>query len=307
MSSSGGPQWPQDPWGAGDRGAPDDWRRPTGGPGRPDQQAAPGSGASGWGQAPEQWGQPQQQWQSPGGQQSWGQPQQQWGQAPGPHQPPQWGPGPTGPGGRPPSGSKLPLLIGVAVVTLLLIGAAAWFALGSGSRQAGGRSGTTTAPASGSAPARQSTGPSDTGPRPPAPSSDPATPGASSPQTGEVGRAVPFRTDEGEGELIVHEARWTTEGIAPPQHGTYLGMDVEVKVTRGTYRYGPIYFSGKDASGREYSFAIGDSFDPELRFGTLTAGQNARGWVTLDCPRAPMTVSMSDSLIEPVVHVRVAP
>ncbi|WP_460740925.1 DUF4352 domain-containing protein [Mariniluteicoccus endophyticus] len=125
---------------------------------------------------------------------------------------------------------------------------------------------------------------------------------------GEIGKPIPLKSYNGSaGEIIIHAVNYSNEGIIPPDNGSYLNLDVEFKSTSGSLRYGSSSFRARDEAGREYMMGIGSRATPRLSVGTLPAGQNVRGWVSLDTPRAPLNVLVTNDLMEPVAMIKVAP
>ena len=100
------------------------------------------------------------------------------------------------------------------------------------------------------------------------------------------------------GEVTVNSAEWQTEslynggtqGAFYPEHDAFLVLDVTVTGTKGQVYASSLGWNAH-AGETEYGPATSSNFAPKLTgFSALTAGQSARGYVTLDVQRGPVTL-----------------
>lgn len=107
-----------------------------------------------------------------------------------------------------------------------------------------------------------------------------------------IGQPVAVKVNGASVTLSVLSIRYHRGALSalgpPPQNGQYAGADVLIKVTAGQFTYNASYVRYQAADERLYMFGGGNasvaSYGPELTFGTLAAGQSARGFVTFDVP-----------------------
>ena len=131
----------------------------------------------------------------------------------------------------------------------------------------------------------------------------PATTAASQ-VPGQAGVPVLFQFDNGStGQATV----WTTEwqpgsGHTTPKYGAFLVLDVTIEGVTGVVSASPLYWSARDAQGRNYDaspFGL-DTAAPQLGVAHLNPGDQARGFVVIDMPRGPATIQLSNPMVDVV-------
>ena len=105
---------------------------------------------------------------------------------------------------------------------------------------------------------------------------------------------------QGKGTITIESAEWKKKGFIDPESGNYLVLDVVVRGQEGTVSYNPLYFSVQDEDGREYDIAFGADAEPSLKSGDLEPGKKARGYIAFDVKKGPVTLSVTDELLQDV-------
>ncbi|QDP96093.1 DUF4352 domain-containing protein [Microlunatus elymi] len=118
--------------------------------------------------------------------------------------------------------------------------------------------------------------------------------------------SITFSSTEGSGRLTVRSHRWTSSATGDPIYGHYLQLEVEISATEGRISYGPQYFQTFDKSSNVYQTSEAGARPPLLATGYLRPGQTVRGGIAFDMPRGPVTLLMSNSLLESVTAIRIA-
>ncbi|HEY9293901.1 MAG TPA: hypothetical protein VIP98_21685 [Microlunatus sp.] len=118
--------------------------------------------------------------------------------------------------------------------------------------------------------------------------------------------SITFSSTEGSGRLTVRSHRWKTDAAGDPVYGQYLQLEVEISATDGRVSYGPQYFQTFDSSSDVFQTSEAGVRPPALPTGYLRPGETARGGIAFDMPRGPVTLLMSNSLLESVTALRIA-
>jgi hypothetical protein len=140
--------------------------------------------------------------------------------------------------------------------------------------------------------------------QPTSPERRPATPVPSAlPSTSSD--SITFSSREGSGRLTVADHRWTSEGAIEPRHGEYLQLKLEITATDGMVSYGPEYFQSFDEIGDLYQTTEAGARQPALSSGVLRPGDTVTGWIAFDLPHGPVTLLMSNALLESVTALRI--
>lgn len=177
------------------------------------------------------------------------------------------------------------ITIGVLVLGLIVIGGGVLI-----SRYRDQHAGASTGPAASSAP---STVTSTTAP-----------PGAGHSAV-PSGSSIPFSSRRAGGTLSVLGHQWTTVGRIDPSNGTYLALDVEIRVDRGAMYYSPAMFEVFDSVGNVYEDDQNVNQRPLLSTGYLSAGQVTRGWVSFDLKRGETTLLLAGPDANPMAALKV--
>lgn len=177
---------------------------------------------------------------------------------------------------------------GVVLLIVILI------AIGVATQGGGGSSAPSAVPAQSSEPPAASSAP---------PASEPPASEPPAPDNPKVGDPFPFEGRQGKGTITVESAKWKKNGLVEPESGNYLVLDVVVKGEEGTVSYNPLYFSVQDEDGREYNIAFGADAEPSLKSGKLEAGKKARGYISFDVKKGPVTLSVTDELLQQVASI----
>ena len=136
------------------------------------------------------------------------------------------------------------------------------------------------------------------------PHSPAVTTSAATQAPGQLGVPVLFQFGSGStGQAIV----WTTEwqpgsGHTTPKYGAFLVLDVTIEGVTGVVSASPLYWSARDAQGRNYDtspFGL-DTAAPQLGVAHLNPGDQARGFVVIDMPRGPATIQLSNPMVDVV-------
>jgi hypothetical protein len=116
---------------------------------------------------------------------------------------------------------------------------------------------------------------------------------------------IDFVSDEGSGQLILRTRSWVSDGVAPPEFGSYLRVEVELVCTSGEVDYDPYHFQAFDRSGQLFEMERNGAAGRELGVGTLRAGERIRGTIAFDMPRGEVTLLMSDDSERTVTALKV--
>ncbi|YCH09974.1 DUF4352 domain-containing protein [Arthrobacter sp. alpha11c] len=138
--------------------------------------------------------------------------------------------------------------------------------------------------------------------------SQPAESKAAEPKVGE-----PFTADMGGGnvaKITIVTAQFvdsvSTNQFAPkPKSGKFLQMDVLWETEKGTTKANFLYFNVKDADGRKADAALFG--DGTLGSGDVVAGDKMRGFVNFDVAPGPVTVTITNPILQPVATIKIAP
>lgn len=203
---------------------------------------------------------------------------------------PAWAPPPTG--RRPRRGPGRRSIVALAVVTaLLLVGILSALPL---------------APAPGPAPTptpQPTSAPTEIVTASPAPA---PTAAVTLTAGGDIGRAVPFSGDLGDGTLTVTSATWSDVGEAPPPQGRrHLVLDVTVTAERGEVAVEPILLLlgvGEDEVLPGFGPALAEPLGGRL----LTAGEQVRGQVGYTVAPGPVRLHLLDDRLRRLATVEVA-
>ncbi|WP_028280948.1 hypothetical protein [Arthrobacter sp. H5] len=141
------------------------------------------------------------------------------------------------------------------------------------------------------------------------PAEDVAEPEAAEPAEPTVG--TPFAVDMGNGNVatitIVSAERTdvvTTTALATPaMNGSYLLLDVLWETESGTTTSNPFYFSAKDAEGRAADVNL--FADNQLGSGEVLPGDKSRGFVAFDIAAGPVSVMISDPLLQEAARIQI--
>lgn len=133
-----------------------------------------------------------------------------------------------------------------------------------------------------------------------------STPNQAAVTTAKVGRAVKVTGNDGAtAEATVLSVTTAAKGqgalAAAPTNGQYSVIDVEIKVTGGTFQVNPLYVRYQAADGKTYDQTTGNSmtagFSPELKPGGVPNGQSTRGVVAIDAPAGqPKAIQLTNVL-----------
>lgn len=132
-------------------------------------------------------------------------------------------------------------------------------------------------------------------------------------QAAEPTVGTPFTADMGNGNVakitIVSAAfvdAVSENAYAPkPKTGKFLQLDVLWETEKGSTSSNPMYFEVKDADGRKADMELfGDGM---LGSGEITAGDKSRGFVNFDVAPGPVTVAVTNPILQKVATVKVAP
>jgi hypothetical protein len=132
------------------------------------------------------------------------------------------------------------------------------------------------------------------------------TPSQAAVTAAKVGQPVKVTGDDGAtAEATVLSVTTAAKGqgdlAQPPANGQYSVIDVEIKVTGGTFQVNPLYVRYQAADGKTYDQNTGNSmtagFSPELTVGGVPNGQSTRGVVAIDTPAgSPKAIQLTNVL-----------
>jgi hypothetical protein len=121
----------------------------------------------------------------------------------------------------------------------------------------------------------------------------------------------PFTMDLGNGDVAritilsaVRKASVNTQFSSPAKNGSYLVLDVLWETTSGETRSNPFYFSAKDANGRKADQNL--FVDDQLGSGKILPGDRSRGFIAFDVAPGPVTVMISDPLMQEAARIQIA-
>lgn len=122
---------------------------------------------------------------------------------------------------------------------------------------------------------------------------------------------TPFIADMGNGNIakitIVSAER--TDSVAnnqfapPPEKGQYLLLDVLWETEEGVTSSNPLYFKAKDTDGRQADLSM--FADDQLGSGEVPVGDKARGFVAFDVAPGPITVIITNPILQEVARIEV--
>jgi hypothetical protein len=123
------------------------------------------------------------------------------------------------------------------------------------------------------------------------------SPSASSaaPSTGGVGETLAIASPEGTGRLTLTSAgRLVGSDFAqPPANGSYLVIDVSLRVDGGAVAAGPFQWQARDRQGSLYAAVPAGLTGDDMDSGEVTAGHQATGKIAFDVPAGPLTVTLA--------------
>lgn len=134
---------------------------------------------------------------------------------------------------------------------------------------------------------------------------------AEAPAAAEPTVGVPFTVDMMNGNVaritIISAVRTdvvsTNVMATDAKNGEYLLLDVLWETESGTTSSNPLYFTAKDADGREGDFAF--FADGQLPVGDVVTGDKSRGFVAFDIAPGAATVGITDPLLQQVARVQI--
>lgn len=136
----------------------------------------------------------------------------------------------------------------------------------------------------------------------------PAAEAPKAPAAPTVGK--PFTMDLGNGDVAritiisaVRKASVSTQFSSPAKNGSYLLLDVLWETTSGETSSNPFYFSAKDANGRKADQNL--FVDDQLGSGKILPGDKSRGFIAFDVAPGPVTVMISDPLMQEAARIQI--
>jgi hypothetical protein len=149
-----------------------------------------------------------------------------------------------------------------------------------------------------------SSAPATTTPAPAAPT--PAVPAPAAPAVG-----TPFTVNmrNGNAARITVLSAVRTDSVSaslhtPAKNGSYLVLDVLWETETGETSSNPFYFSAKDSNGRKVDLNL--FADGQLASGQVAVGDKARGFIAFDAAPGPVTVMISDPLMQEAARIQIA-
>lgn len=150
----------------------------------------------------------------------------------------------------------------------------------------------------------------DTGTEAPTPAATTAAP-AAPPAAAAPAVGTPFSVKMRNGNVaritivsaVRTDAVTTTPFAAPAKNGTYLLLDVLWETEAGETSSNPFYFSAKDANGRKADLSM--FADNQLGSGDILPGDKARGFIAFDIAPGPVTVMISDPLMQEAARIQI--
>ena len=120
----------------------------------------------------------------------------------------------------------------------------------------------------------------------------------------QVGQPLPMVwPDGGEATVTLNSMTWAPAGDSGPgqaRNGAYLIIDVTYEARVGEVSYRSSNWTFKDDQGHEYFDSLFGHTGPELRSGSLRAGDKVRGQVSFDAPRVKGAVRYANTARWPV-------
>jgi hypothetical protein len=95
----------------------------------------------------------------------------------------------------------------------------------------------------------------------------------------------------------------TTALATPAKNGGYLLLDLLWETEAGKTSSNPHYFSAKDAGGRKAD--LGLFADNQLPAGDVLPGDKSRGFIAFDVAAGPVTVMISDPLLQEAARIQI--
>ena len=140
----------------------------------------------------------------------------------------------------------------------------------------------------------------------PVPAAAPAPAAAAGPAVG-----VPFSVTMRNGNVaritivsaVRTDAVTTTAFATPSKNGSYLLLDVLWETEKGETSSNPHYFSAKDDAGRKGELQL--FADDQLPAGEVLPGDKSRGFVAFDVAAGPVTVMISDPLLQEAARIQI--
>lgn len=117
--------------------------------------------------------------------------------------------------------------------------------------------------------------------------------------------SISFTSSEGSGQLTLVSHRWTATGAVAPRYGQFLQLKLKISATDGHVSYGPEFFQTFDSTGNLFQTTEVGAVAPLLGEGILQPGETTIGDIAFDMPRGPVTLLMSNSLLESVTALRI--
>lgn len=122
----------------------------------------------------------------------------------------------------------------------------------------------------------------------------------------------PFTMDLGNGDVAritilsaVRKTSVNTQFSSPAKNGSYLLLDILWETMSGETSSNPFYFSAKDANGRKADQNL--FVDDQLGSGKILPGDKSRGFIAFDVAPGPVTVMISDPLMQEAARIQIAP
>ena len=139
-----------------------------------------------------------------------------------------------------------------------------------------------------------------------APSS--AAPAPAAPAAPAVGKPFTVEMRNGDVARITILSAVRAESVSasmhtPADNGSYLLLDVLWETEKGKTASNPLYFSAKDASGRKADLNM--FADNQLASGDVLPGDKSRGFIAFDAPAGPVTVMISDPLLQEAARIQI--
>ncbi|QSZ55642.1 DUF4352 domain-containing protein [Paenarthrobacter ureafaciens] len=143
-----------------------------------------------------------------------------------------------------------------------------------------------------------------------APGAHPTQAAAARPASAAPTVGTPFTMDLGNGDVAritilsaVRETSVSAQFSSPAKNGTYLLLDVLWETTSGETSSNPFYFSAKDANGRKADQNL--FVDDQLGSGKILPGDKSRGFIAFDVAAGPVTVMISDPLMQEAARIQI--
>ncbi|MDQ0863762.1 hypothetical protein [Arthrobacter globiformis] len=120
----------------------------------------------------------------------------------------------------------------------------------------------------------------------------------------------PFTMDLGNADVAritilsaVRKTSVNTQFSTPAKNGSYLLLDVLWETSSGETSSNPFYFSAKDANGRKADQNL--FVDDQLGSGKILPGDKSRGFIAFDVAPGPVTVMISDPLMQEAARIQI--